>query len=375
MNRMLKVALEGEQVEIVEGMFIGVPIGMGEDVQAISTEAFGETLKKAGQKVWEVIAKIAAAIAAAIKGFINHITGRTSKDRTMTEEVRRQYELLAKKFTERRPLTVEDKVNSVIKADGLGEKFWDKLSVEKKTVLTNPGYKDAIVKITALLSNNGHRQAIVDVVNSFVNVINTPGNQEAQLAEAEKMRKVFAECVEPMNAAMSVAKEAMDKVDSDKPSFPENIHEQIGTINGVTGWLKTLNIFTISGNWKLTLEKCDHIVGEISKRASALANKGVEGADGQLTEVLRRYWEMIKLYMSAVNYMTRFEADTWGLVGEIIAFRKEALSRTKSAHKGEKDVVEEINAELDGFFDHDMQNLFKEFRFKDFDFKFDFETA
>lgn len=362
MPRMLRMALEGEQVEIVEGMFIAVPIGMGEDIRAISTESFGEAVKKAGQKVWEVIAKIAAAIVAAIKGFINHIRGRTKNDRGMKDEVRRQYELLTKKFTERKPLTVEDKINSVIKADGLGTKFWDKLSVEKKAFLATPGYKDAVVKITALLSNSGQRRAVTDLINAFVDVINTPATQDAAL---EKMRKTFAEDIEPMHAAMSAAKEALEKVETDKPEFPANIQEQIHAVDGVASWLSKLNMVTINREWQAVLSAAERTLEKVQQRAEELQHKGMEDGSRGLTDVLRRYWEMIKMYLTALQYMNRFESETWGLAAEIIAFRKEALQRTRNAHRGEPAVRDEINKELDEFFDRELKNMKFDFNFDD----------
>lgn len=365
MLRMLRMALEGETIEVVEGMFIAVPIGRGEDIQAISTESFGEAVKKAGQKVWEIIAKIAAAIAAAIKGFINHITGRTKNDRGMKDEVRRQYELLAKKFVERKPLTVEDKISSVIKTDGLGTKFWDKLSAEKKAFLAVPGYKDAVVKVTALLSNSGHRSAVIDLINAFVDVINRPVTQDVAL---EKMRKLFTENVEPMHAAMATAKEALQKVETDKPEFPANIQEQIQVVDGVAGWLSKLNMTTINREWQATLSAAERTLDKVQQRAEELQRKGMDGGSNGLSEVLRRYWEMIKMYLTALQYMRRFEAETWGLAGEIIAFRKDALQRTRSAHKGEADVRAEIDKELDEFFDRDLKDMFKGMKF---DFNFD----
>jgi hypothetical protein len=247
----------------------------------------------------------------------------------------------------------------------LAEKFWDKLSVEKKAVLATPDYKDAVVKITALLSNSSHRNAVIDAINTFVDVVNKPATQEAAL---EKMRKIFAEHIEPMHAAMATAKEALAKVDAEKPEFPANIQEQIRTVDGVAGWLSKLNMITISREWESTLLSAENVLHKVKLRAEELQRKGLADAGNGLNEVLRRYWEMVKMYLTAIQYMRRFEAETWGLASEIVAFRKEALQRTRNAHKGEDDVRAEIDKELNEFFDRDIKDLFKGMKV---DFNFD----
>jgi hypothetical protein len=88
-NRALRLALEGENIEIVEGMFVAVPIGQAEDVRALSTEAFKDSLKEGVKKVIVAIQKAIAGIIGAIMGFFKWATGNSK--RGLKKEVANEY--------------------------------------------------------------------------------------------------------------------------------------------------------------------------------------------------------------------------------------------------------------------------------------------
>ena len=354
MHRMLKVALEGEPVEVVEGMFIGVPIGVAEDIEAISTESFGEAVKNAGKKVWEMIVKLCATVMAAIKAFINHIFGKTSKDRGMNDERRRQYELLIKKFKDQKPLSVEDKIASVIKSDQLDEKFLGKLNESQKSFLTNGDYKDAMTKMVAMVSNDHHRTALVDAINAFINAVKTPGRGDE--GNLETIRKVFTEYVEPMHQAMAAVHQAIDAGKDKKAELPEDLRAMQSMVTGTQEWLKDLGIMSIENQWKTTFVRIEAALKKVELVAHANMNNGSQESGQGMMAVLQKYWELLKGYMSAINMIRTFESSSYTLIQLVIEFRKDALERTRRAHPEHR---AEIDAELDAMFSKELEHMFR----------------
>jgi hypothetical protein len=96
MVRLLRLAIEGEQVEIVEGMFVAVPLSAQEDMLSLSTESLGQAVQGAAQAVWARIAKLIAGILAAVKGaskwLFNQIKG--DRGRKINKEIVHQYEVM-----------------------------------------------------------------------------------------------------------------------------------------------------------------------------------------------------------------------------------------------------------------------------------------
>lgn len=365
MGRVLKLALEGEQVEIVEGMFIAVPIGTGEDVRSLSTEAFGETIKKAANKVWEWIIKIAAAIGAAVKGFLNTFFGKTRRHRGMNDEVKRNYELLIKKFSSRKPLTVEDKVQSVIKADKLDEKFADRISQEAKAFLISEKYKKGIDELIALLTDDQHRRSMLNAANAFVGAITKPGqNDAAQLAQ---IRSTFEAYLKPTQAAFVEAKEGIDEAKSKDFKVPEIPREQAAVVSGAFERLKELSVVLKLEKWRSTIGDIERMIKSVEdgakRRAAATERVGYEDpAIKSLQDALKLYWELLKGYMSAIGMVSKYEGGLWRLTDEIVRFRREALNRTLATVSGNE--RKEIEDERNDLFEGEMKNLFR-FEVKD----------
>lgn len=190
MPRMLRMALEGETIEIVEGMFIAVPIGSADDqpnltealeeldtavsqideacrvgdVQlyltgqtpvegAVATESIKEKVKLVLKKIWALIAKVLAACVALQRGFLEWIRKGFGKKRPLHREVYKAWLDFSVLIRDGMGLwgdaqkMSEDMLANVVKADKLQTKFGSQLNQIQKDMLVEGPYEKAIVKL------------------------------------------------------------------------------------------------------------------------------------------------------------------------------------------------------------------------------------
>lgn len=198
MGRLLKLALEGETIEVVDGMFVAVPIGTGArhpdlsealeeldnavgaideacrtgEVQlyltgqtptegAVATESIKEKVKVVLKKIWAMIARVIAASQALARGFITWLRKGSSKRRPLHKEVYKAYLDLTSALEEIVGLVKRDKgamerlsaklTANVVKIDKLDEKFGAKLNNVQRDMLVEGPYMAAITTLIGVV--------------------------------------------------------------------------------------------------------------------------------------------------------------------------------------------------------------------------------
>jgi hypothetical protein len=191
---MLRMALEGETIEVVEGMFIAVPIGSADDqpnltealeeldtavsqideacrvgdVQlyltgqtplegAVATESVKEKVKLVLKKIWALIAKVLAACMALQRGFLEWVRKGFGKKRPLHREVYKAWLDFSVLIRDGMGLwsdaqkMAEDLFANVVKADKLQAKFGAQLNQIQKDMLAKGPYGEAIVKLIGVV--------------------------------------------------------------------------------------------------------------------------------------------------------------------------------------------------------------------------------
>lgn len=198
MGRLLKLALEGEQIEVVEGMFVVVPIGSAEhqpdltealeeldtavgaideacrvgDVQlyltgqtpvegAVATESVKEKVKLVLKKIWALIARVIAASQALMQGFITWLRKGSGKRRPLHKEVYKAYLDMSTMLEDIFGILKRDKaamervgkkmMANVVHVDKLDEKFGAKLNNVQRDMLAEGPYTGAITTLIGVV--------------------------------------------------------------------------------------------------------------------------------------------------------------------------------------------------------------------------------
>jgi hypothetical protein len=192
MGRLLKLALEGETVQVVDGMFVAVPLGAAAEQQetlaaleeldealggideacragdvqlfltgqtptedAVATESVKDTVKTVLKKIWALIARVIAASQALMQGFIVWLRkGGTKRRRPLHKEVYKAYLDMSTLLEEIFGILKRDKVameragkkmmKNIIDVDKLDEKFGAKLNNAQRDMLVDGPYMEAI---------------------------------------------------------------------------------------------------------------------------------------------------------------------------------------------------------------------------------------
>jgi len=218
MGRMLKLALEGETVQVVDGMFVAVPLGeaseqqtvlealddvdtpVGEideacrvaDVQeylvgqtptegAVATESIKDKVKLVLKKIWALIAKIIAATQALSRGFLVWLTKGSGRRRPLHKEVYKAYLDLSVILEEILGLLKRNKAaieraskkltENVVKVDKLDSKFAEKLTNVQRDMVVKGPYTEAIINLIGVVcekdTSNYLRQIAIGIGEDY----------------------------------------------------------------------------------------------------------------------------------------------------------------------------------------------------------------
>lgn len=198
MGRLLKLALEGETIEVVDGMFVAVPIGSADhqpdltealeeldtavdaideacrvgDVQlyltgqtpvegAVATESVKEKVKLVLKKIWALIARVIAASQALMQGFLVWLRKGSGKRRPLHKEVYKAYLDLSAVLEDIFGIFKRDKaamervgkklLTNVVHIDKLDEKFGAKLNNVQRDMLVEGPYTSAITALIGVV--------------------------------------------------------------------------------------------------------------------------------------------------------------------------------------------------------------------------------
>lgn len=344
MPRMLKIALEGELIE-VSGMFVAVPVGQREDVEALtmSTESFGEAVKSGAKKVWEMLAKMIAGAIAAIKGLYRWLRGGVGRNRTLTAEVKREYELALTSILEMRKSTLDEKIASVAKANNHGTSAGkDVFTVAEYDLVHNGPRTQALLGAVQLAEESGTlsllRSGVASIKKSVREQIaqgdkhtvraDGPGQSEQELLE--KIRK-FAEAVHEDGSREQRSEDGSHRVPID-----------------VTGMIEAANNTKkfLDGRNKLDLiDKYEEVMKEVERGLQEFNSE--LGKIPGTAEVASMAMKRLRVFSNALFSLVKLIGDARQLdflVGRIIS---KLVTNRKWAIKLTLDTYPELKAELE----------------------------
>jgi hypothetical protein len=194
MVRLLRLAIEGEQVEIVEGMFVAVPLSAQEDMLSLSTESLGQAVQGAAQAVWARIAKLIAGILAAVKGaskwLFNQIKG--DRGRKINKEIVHQYEVMEETIRRFKEADPDSRMESIAKADGLDQRRSSQLSATAHALLDDPkAYLGTVAEVEKML-DEGSQSAVVKASAMLVALAKLGPTHPLNSGDAEGVQKEIA---------------------------------------------------------------------------------------------------------------------------------------------------------------------------------------
>jgi hypothetical protein len=341
-NRALRLALEGETIEVIEGMFVAVPVGAAEDVRALSTESFGDAVKSAGKAAWEMLAKLIAGAIAAVKGFIKWFRHGGGRNRTLSDEVRREYGLALKAVTELRRTTSEEKIESVWNADNHGTTRTQFDQDEYDLVSGSDNFK-ALLELEKVAESATARTLLRDGVrmlkDDFKYALNE-GQKPTHKPDSEVQK-----LLDKIATLRTAGTQHAAKIDAKELEVPIKIDEIVAS-------LRTSNELLHSNLRTGVLNKYeDDILPELEKSLeqfqTELFGQRTEAATEaakQSAQAFNVYWRAVKQIISGLNKLFDLEWTAINALNKIISTRIRALEMTVQTYPGLKD---ELGAQLE----------------------------
>lgn len=228
MSGLLKYALEGEQVQVVTGMFVAVPIGAAEEQQetlaalesldaalaeideacragdvqlylngqlpaegTVATESVKEKVKLVLKKIWELIAKVIAACMALQLGFLRWLK-RGGRGRPLHRDVYKAWLDFSVMLREGMGLfgnaqkISRDLFANVIKADKLQEKFGRELNNVQKDLLVKGPYAAAIQQLIGAVCEKSLSNHLREIATGFGQDYQTLQGEAHKVDQSEK---------------------------------------------------------------------------------------------------------------------------------------------------------------------------------------------
>lgn len=340
------------EVEVVAGMFIGVPIKHAKALETLSLALEKEDfdLKAIGKKVWEHVAKILAAIIAAIKGFIKWMmTG--GKNRGLTEEVAREFDLAIKAITSWKATSYEDKIESVIKADKLAEKYEERFrkNFEMAVASTTNAYNDVVSQISWQLCASSLQNALKERASYLHDKVlknsssRLPSEQQAP-GELPQVTKLMETIEKARAERQSVEHDLKDfKIGTSVKDSAFNA-SVIGHHFNLSRVAKMESDYaTIMGDVVQQLERATGFVTQASQRAQG--EEASEVARVALAD-LQAFFKLMKDIMLAVKIVTDLTSAANQAVWALCQFRTESLKATIATYPHDSTLVGALESEI-----------------------------
>lgn len=367
MGRLLKLALEGEQIEVVEGMFVAVPLGAAEAVQALSTESFGETVQKAAKAVWERIAKLLAAMAATVKGVVKWLMARIKGDkgRKVNQEIVHQYEVLEESIRNFKSADPESKMESIAKADGLAEHYSRSVSATGHALLDDPkAYLGAVAAVEKMMDKDG-QQRTIEASSMLVALAkvgpNHPFNQnegERVNQEVAKVHAHFERLPEYLGIIHELVRSSYKNKGSERlPASPAALADLLTSVRNLLADSVATDTFE---RWTKEIVLIEKDVDQAEKATQASLrvvkdDEGVARAQAMLAGYAT-FWKEMQPVLKALSMLDQLRQGAFQLTNTVIGFWKEIVKRTMDEYKNQEAVLNRI-VDLDKIFQSEAAKL------------------
>lgn len=367
MARMLRLAIEGESIEIVEGMFVAVPLTAAEDVRAISTEAFGETIKNAAAKVWEHLAKLIAGIVATVKGVAKWLLARLKGDkgRKVNQEIVHQYEVLEESIRNFKSADPESKMESIARTDGFAENASRSLSVTAHALLDDPkAYLGAVGAVEKMMDKQGQQRTIEGssmlVALAKVGPDHPFNQQEGERVNAEvaKIHAHFERLPEYLGIIRElIASSYQNKTGDRLPTNPSALAELLGAVRDMLSGSATVDTFE---RWSKEITLIEKDVEQAQKHTEAhLRVVKDEAGQSRARAMLAGYaafWKEMQPILKALSMLDQLRHGAFQLTDTVIGYWKKVVERTMAEYKDQEAVLSRI-VELDRVFQAEAKKL------------------
>lgn len=351
MPRVLKLALEGEQVEIVDGMFVAVPLSAQDDMLALSTESFGSAVKDAAAAVWERITKLLAAISATIKGIVKWLVARVKGDkgRKVNEEIVKQYEALEDTIHDFKDADPDKKMQTIAKNERLDEKASIRLSAVAHALLDDPkAYLGAIGAVEGILDEKG-QQATVKASAMLV-ALSKLGHSHPLNEDDGVQKEISAihDVFEPLPAKLVMIHDLITAAyrNRRKDSLPTNPEELTGVLGMVRELLSSTTTVETFERWTKEMELIEKDVDLATRQTKSNlgAMKGDEDrAKAQaMLDGYSAFWKELKPVLKALVVLDQLRSGAFQLTDVIIDYWKAIIKRTREEYKDQEVVVARI---------------------------------
>lgn len=367
MGRLLKLALEGEQIEVAEGMFVAVPIGAVEDVRAISTEAFADTIKNAAKKVWEHLAKLLAAIAASITGVTKWLLTRLKGDkgRKVNQEIVHQYEVLEESIRNFKSADPESKMESIARTDHLSEEASRTLSSTAHALLDeSKAYLGAVGEVEKMLDASG-QAAIVKASSLLVALSKLGLSHPLNNHDADGVGKQIAvvhEQFEHLPEKLTLIQELIasaykEKTDERLPANPTQLASVLATAREALSGTSTVETFERWSKEVALIEKDINLATRQTQAHLSVA-KDEQGQDvaRAMLAGYASFWRELQPVLKALAMLDQLRSGALQLTETVIRYWREVVKRTMDEYKGQEAVLNRI-VELDRVFQTETQKL------------------
>lgn len=367
MGRLLKLALEGEQIEVVEGMFVAVPLGASQAVQALSTESFGEAVQKATHAVWERIAKLIAGIAAAVKGVIKWLIARFKGDkgRKVNQEITHQYEVLEESIRNFGQVDPDSKMESITKADRLDEHASRSLSATAHALLDDPkAYLEAVHAVEKMMDSTG-QAATVEASAKLVSFAKVGPDHPINQNDAERIRQEVSHVhahFERLPEYLGIIHELIASAYKNKaaerlPANPTKLAAVLTMAREVLTGTATVDTFE---RWTKELTLIDKDMDQATKATHAHLRVIKDDDSRDRAQAMlagyRAFWKEMQPIFKALNMLDQLRHGVFQLTNSVIDFWKAVVKRTMEEYKGQDTVLNRI-VDLDKIFQSEAAKL------------------